>query len=395
MIRIEHHHASARGVAAAFLTPLFLGLAPIFGKLAINQGADPFSVAAVRTIVAVVLLWVAYAIFARKFIFIYPAGLLGCIVLGIVNGIGSLFYYSGLGLIDASLAQLLNGMYLVFAVLLTRIGGERLDSRILLRIMLALAALVILTGFDGKAINWLGVGLMLGSALMFAGTFILSQYVLYEMPSPTVTLYTLSTMGVVVTMAWLASGVQTDLNTFEIALPAILILGLTTALSRLTMFAGVKFMGSLQTAILAITEIGVALVLAFLVLGDRLTTAQIFGVGLLLLSLALVRPSDLVSKRFNPGMLLINNLATQQFQWIAFHRAFGKEDLHQENDVMSKITTGELRAIRSMMGVDGKPIDPFPINPAGQYSVDLTVFLSDSDSSQTDAPDKTDRSPQP
>lgn len=366
-----------RGIIAAFLTPLLLGVAPIFGKLAFTAGADPFSVAAVRTLVAVAFLWVIYAIFFRKFIYIYPAGLLGCVVLGTVNGIGSLFYYSGLGLLDASLTQLLNGMYLVFAVLMTRIGGERLDRRMGFRVLLTLLALIMLTGFGDGSINWLGVGLMLGSALMFAGTMILSQYVLYEMPSPTVTLYTLTTMAVVVVMAWLASGIQSNLSILEAAMPPIVILGITTALSRLAMFAGVKFLGSLQTAVLAITEIAVALTLAFLVLDERLTGIQVIGVVMLTFSILLVRPSDLISDRFNPGKLVMQNIATQQFQWIAFQHAFAKKSEEGSNNVMSQISTAEIQAIRDMMGVDGKPIDPFPINSPQGYSVDLTTFLKE------------------
>ncbi|MEP7293110.1 MAG: EamA family transporter, partial [Chloroflexota bacterium] len=181
-MRLARPSPYAQGVAAAFLTPLMLGVAPIFGKQAIAQGADPFTVAAVRTVIAVVLLWVFYGLFSRKSIFIYPAGLLGCVVIGVVNGIGSLFYYSGLGLLDASLVQLLNGTYLIFALILSHLGGEKIDRRVAVRIALAGLALILLTGFGGKPVNWLGVGLMLGSALMFAGTVILSQHVLYEMP---------------------------------------------------------------------------------------------------------------------------------------------------------------------------------------------------------------------
>src|SRR5690606_35675258 len=109
--------------------------------------------------------WVVYALFFRRFIYIYPAGLMGCVVIGAVNGIGSLFYYGGLGMLDASLAQLLNGMYLVFAVLLVRFSGERLDQRTIIRVSLSLVALLILTGAGDKPVEWLGVGLMLGNAL--------------------------------------------------------------------------------------------------------------------------------------------------------------------------------------------------------------------------------------
>ena len=373
-MRITRPSAYATGVAAAFLTPLMLGVAPIFGKQAIAQGADPFTVAAVRTVIAALLLWTFFAIFLRKSIFIYPAGLLGCVVVGVVNGIGSLFYYSGLGLLDASLAQLLNGTYLVFAVLLSHIGGEKMDRRIALRVGLVCISLIMLTGFGSKPINWLGVGLLLANALMFAGTIILSQYVLYEMPPTTASLYILSTMAVVVVMAWAAVGKSISNGVLEAAFPPILILGVTTALSRLAMFASVSIFGSLRTVIVAIAEIGVALTLAFFVLGDRLTTPQVAGVGVLVFSMVLVRPTDLLPRGFNPNALLIHDMANIQFQRIAFHRAFGKAEHDNEYGVMSTLTTSEMLAIQKMLGATNKPVDPFPI--MNGHSVDLTAFLN-------------------
>src|SRR5688572_10606815 len=186
------HKFTAHGVAATLATPLFLGMAPIFGKLAIAH-ADPFTVAALRTVVAVGLLWISYGLFFRRYIFIYPAGLLGCVVIGVINGIGSLFYYSGLHYLDASLVQLINGSYLAFAILLSRIGGQKADARTLIRVLLTIIALIMVTGLSAERINWTGIGLMLGNALMFAGTVILSQYVLYEMPAPTAALYVVTT----------------------------------------------------------------------------------------------------------------------------------------------------------------------------------------------------------
>ncbi len=363
------------GVGAAFLTPLMLGVAPIFGKQAIALGADPFSVAAVRTVIAAVLLWIIYAIFLRKAIFIYPAGLLGCVVVGVINGIGSLFYYSGLGLLDASLVQLLNGTYLVFAVLLSHLGGEKMDRRVAIRVALACAALFLLTGFGSKPINWLGVGLMLGSAMMFAGTVILSQHVLYEMPPTTATLYILSTMAVVVVMAWAAVGTSINASILEAAFPPIFILGITTAISRLAMFASVSVFGSLRTAIIAVAEIGVALTLAFFVLGDRLTAPQVAGVGLLIFSMLLIRSTDLLPRGFNPNALLVHDMANVQFQRIAFHRAFGKAEHDNEYGVMSTLTTAELVAIQKMLGATNKPVDPFPMTKPNGGSVDLSAFL--------------------
>lgn len=375
----------AQGIAAAAMTPLFLGAAPIFGKLAITAGADSFTVAAIRTVIAVVLLWAVYAVFFRRFIYIYPAGLLGCIVVGVVNGIGSLFYYGGLGLLDASLTQLLNGMYIVFALLLARLGGEPLDKRMILRVVLAMLALVMITGLSGKTLDWLGVGLMLANALMFAGTMILSQYIVYEMPSPTATLYILTTMAVLVVMVWAAIGNPPSAEVMQNAFPPILLLGVTTAISRLAMFASVQFLGSLRTAVIAISEIGVTLTLAFVVLDERLTPPQMIGVAILFFSLLFIRARDVLPQVINPNALLFRDVAGVQFQRIAFHRAFGRKEHDNEFGVMSTLTTDELQAIGKMMGVNGKPVDPFPLTP--RHGIDITAFLEGQNIKHSEAGD--------
>lgn len=327
-----------------FLSPVFLGMAPFFGKLAYNSGSDPLTVAAVRTVIAAVILWLLYLIFWRQYIFIYPAGLLGCVVVGTVNGIGSLMFYTGLDLLDASLTQLLNGMYIVFAVVLTRFGGQRVTRLTIFRVTLAVVALILLTvvGTVTSGVNWLGVGLMLGNALMFAGTMLLSQRVLYEMPAQTVTLYALTTMAVLVTMVRLAYGIYAPLLEFSgDALWAIVALGITTALGRLSMFFGVKKMGGLQASLIAMTEIGVTLLLAFVFLGERLGSIQVIGVVVLATSILLMRNEE-QPKAQEDTQPLPNMAGFTVFQQMAFLQAFGNEDI--------ALTPEEMEAIRQMMG---------------------------------------------
>jgi drug/metabolite transporter (DMT)-like permease len=334
------------------MSPFFLGLAPVFGKLALRGGSDPFTVAAVRTVLAVIMLWVLYLIFWRKYIYIYTAGFLGCAVIGIVNGIGSLMYYNGLNRLDASQAQLLNGTYLVFVVLLVRLGGQSLSWGVAFRVGLTLFGLLLITGGGkGDGADWLGIGLMLGNALLFAGTVTLSQRVLYEMPAQTVTLYVMTVMAVVVAMA----RVGYDLHWFpqsSNAFLAIFALAASTALSRLTLFAGVKNLGSLQTTLLAMAEIAVAMALSYAFLDERLTPIQWIGVGAFLISL-LLQGSKSYSENAPRGAIPMPNMAGIAFQQIAFTHAFGDSGISQD----------ELDAIRRMMGADG----PLPSEPPLNY----------------------------
>ncbi len=337
---------------AALLSPFFLGMAPVFGKLALRGGADPFTVAAVRTSLAAGLLWILYLIFWRGYIYIYPAGFLGCAVVGTVNGIGSLFYYNGLNRLDASMSQLLNGTYLIFVVLLVRLGGQSLSWRSGLRVIVASFGLLLITGGVRGRLDWVGVGLMLGSALLFAGTVVLSQRVLWEMPAQTVTLYVITVMALVVVMARVAYDLRWLPQTAD-ATWAIAGLTISTALSRLTLFAGVKNLGSLQTTLLAITELAVAVGLSFLFLGESLTNMQWVGVATFVVSLLL--QGGTFSENAPRGAVPLPNMAGIAFQQIAFTHAFGNSGISQD----------ELDAIRRMMGVEG----PLPSEPPLSYPV--------------------------
>jgi hypothetical protein len=129
----------------------------------------------------------------------------------------------------------------------------------------------------------------------------------------------------------------------------------------------VKFLGSMQTAIMAVAEIAVSLALAFFLLGDRLTGPQWLGVGVLAAGLLLIRHRDLLPAGYNPNALIVANMASIQFQRIAFHRAFGTHENDNELGTMSALTTQEIIAIGRMLGAQQGSIDPFPISKGRRY----------------------------
>jgi drug/metabolite transporter (DMT)-like permease len=294
-------------MVAAWLTPVFMGLTPIFGKAATLAGVDPFSVAGWRTLLAALLLWGIYLIAFRRYLFIFPAGLLGTFLVGLANGLGSLLFYNGLTLLDASLAQLLYMLYFVFAMLLTRLYGQPISRLSRFRALLAVGAVVLLTGGTGLAMNWRGVAFMIGAALMYAVHVVLSQRVMYEMPAPTMTIYAMTAMALTVTVAWLIHGRGPRIVLEPIGREAwFLILGLTTvtALSRLTLFAGVKELGGVQAILLNVAELFVALISAIVIFGDYLTILQWLGAALLIISMLLSQADSGLDKGLYRPLLL-------------------------------------------------------------------------------------------
>ena len=280
------------GINAALISAFFLGLAPIFGKQAIALGVSPYAVVALRTLFATVLLFLMMFIFQRKYLFIYPAGLIGCFLAGIINGIGSLFYYNALGKIDAGLGQMLYLLYPFFVAFWMFLDRQTISRTTIIRLIMAIPAVLLLiqTGKNNSNEVWLGSVMMLIASALYALHLPINQRVLYDIPAPTVTLYTLLAMSLVVVPAYLFSGSVQEFSEISVsgAWGAILALTLVTFLSRLTLFTGVKHLGGLQTALLGLSELLVTLVLSQIWLQETLIWTQWTGAGLLIISMLLV-----------------------------------------------------------------------------------------------------------
>jgi drug/metabolite transporter (DMT)-like permease len=350
----EKHQAQM----AALLAPLFLGMAPVLGKAAIQNGAEPFTVAAARTGLVVLLLWGGYYWFRRQYLFIYSAGLISCAAIGITNGIGSLFYYTGLNLLDASVAQLINAMYIIFVVILTRIAGEQVTVWTVSRVTVAFVGILFITGAVHGEGTWAGIAFMTGNALLFAGTVVMSQRILYEMPAPTVTLYVMSFMALVVIVARLIVRPSLEPLSGE-ALLAILALGISTMLSRLLLFAGVKGLGSIQASLMAVAESAVALTLAFLFLGENFSQIQWVGAGILLLSLfmpAQVPAWARTPKKDRPPMAL-PNVAGVRFRRMAANSKYSTQEMRKLVTLMvgdtQELNEGQRDSLARLLGEEG------------------------------------------
>jgi drug/metabolite transporter (DMT)-like permease len=127
--------------------------------------------------------------------------------------------------------------------------------------------------------------MMLGAGLAYALHLAIGQRVSYEMPAQTLTLYSLTAMAIVVCVANLLAGWGAVPSA---AWDPTLGLALVTVCSRLGMFLGVKRLGSLQTALIGVTEILVTLLLALSLLGETLSSRQWIGAAVLIVSLLLI-----------------------------------------------------------------------------------------------------------
>src|SRR6266542_172195 len=150
------------GINAAIISALFLGFTPVFGKAAMGAGKfSPLAVVALRTSMAALLLVIIIAVFKRRILYIYPAGLIGCLLAGAVNGIGSIFYYVGLSKLNASVAQMLYALYPFFVAFWLQLDKQSPSKLTVIRIIIALMAALVITRAHTGYMAWYGGAFML------------------------------------------------------------------------------------------------------------------------------------------------------------------------------------------------------------------------------------------
>ena len=308
-----------QGIQAAFTSALFLGVIPIFAKQSLLLGFQPLAVVAFRTSLATILIMLFVSMLKKGSFYIYPIGLIGCLLAGLINGIGSILYYTALSRMNASIGHLLYSFYPIFIALLQFMDKQPLSKITVIRLFISLPGVYLLVGTATNQVDPIGSLLMLGSAFLYALHMIINQRILYEVPAPTVTLYTLFAMSGTVCLAFLIF--SPHLPPSGTSYWPLIAMAIATVVSRLTLFMGVKNLGSLQTALLGFSEQFVTVILAITFLQEKLSLLQWIGASLIGLSLLLVafdKESDTSNARRKSGLLSWldpQSTISMQFPW--------------------------------------------------------------------------------
>lgn len=276
------------GISVTLLATLCFGLAPIFGKLAYRAAVTPYTLVAGRTVIAALILWVYYLIFWRQFIPIDRKNLMGCIGMGVANGVGSILYYTGLLRVDASLAQLLYVLYPVWVFIFLSAAGHPISRLAIVRLAMALSGVYLLISVGALEFDFLGVMLMIAAGALYGWHLVLGQWTLADLDPRSVALYVITTMAVVVFVARLFLAGPLEPISTEGWLAMIGLAIIPTALARLLLFTGIGKLGGVQASILGVAELVIAIGFAYLLLGERLTLIQYMGASLIIISMLLI-----------------------------------------------------------------------------------------------------------
>jgi drug/metabolite transporter (DMT)-like permease len=263
-----------------------LSTASVVTKVGLAAAIHPVPLVALRLLVAALISWTVFPLVWPRVWRIDRRELIACSAVAVANGSGLLLYYFALRDMDASVAQVIYSLYPIITLLLLALKGERISRRSQGRLLLAILGVYLLVGPGGQ-VDPIGVLMVLGTALFYALHLNLIQWTLADTPTPTVTLYTLSIMALMLSVVGVFQpGGWQPLP--PLGWVVVLVTGVvSTAIGRLTLFAAVHRIGSGQTALFGPLNTVFTVSWAILFLGERLSLLQIAG-GILILTSAVL-----------------------------------------------------------------------------------------------------------
>lgn len=278
----------APGTAYTLLAAAGFAAVSIFTSKAIATGLTLATVLAWRFVIAATVL--SAFVGARNYKRIPPNDMLKFLFIG---GFGqALLIYLALSALEyipvATLAFLFYTYPAWVALTQTVRGAEQLDGRRALALALSFGGIGVMVGMPGAgAIDWRGVALALGAAVVY-GIFIPVMRVLQkDYPVPPTSAY--GKIGAAV--AFLVMSVAQQSFTWQMSAEAWMIIGALAVLS--TVLPGVFFtmglvrLGPVRTAIVSTVEPFLTALLGVVALGQPLTRATLLG-GVLVVSAVVV-----------------------------------------------------------------------------------------------------------
>jgi drug/metabolite transporter (DMT)-like permease len=273
------------GVFLVLLSATSFGAMPIFAHFAYAANANPITILFLRFAIAAICLLIFLAV--QRIPFPRGRNLLSLIVIGSVGFVlQSICYFTALTLAPASLVGLLLYLYPVIVTILSiTLLKEPSNRPKLIALGIAFTGLVLTIGpeLGGQV---LGVLLGLASAMVYASYVIAGSSIMQkEEPLPACTVM-IASAAIVFGGLILVQGAEfPETGEGWLAIGAIAII--STVLSIITLFAGMKWIGATNASTLSTWEPVMTVILAAMILGETITLFRIVG-GLLILAAVIV-----------------------------------------------------------------------------------------------------------
>ncbi len=284
----------ALGILQVVVSGICFGFLGYFGRQAFAQGLIPGELLSLRFLTSAVILFVfflaRFALVRRWSLQVSRRELLNCLGLGVFGyAVFSSCFFMALHYISASLTVLLLYLYPCFVAVASHfILGERLLLKDVYALVLSTVGLLLVVGSEYQVTSITGIALGLGSALVYAAYILYSRKTLQQTSAWASVFYIqLGAGGVLAIINFNDISRVTEIYAQSWAL-LLWIAVLCTLIAMALFLSGLRKLRSTEVSILSNTEPLTGLVVAALLLGERLSTLQYLGGVLIIAGLCLL-----------------------------------------------------------------------------------------------------------
>lgn len=277
----------AKGYILGVIASIAYGLNPFFAIPMYAEGLSADSVLTYRYFFAMIMLGCIMLVKKESFR-LKKNEFFMLVFIGVMLALSSLFLFTSFTYMDSGIASTILFTYPIFvAVIMSAIFHEHISVLTALSIMVSFLGICMLyqSGDGEVSLSLVGTILVLLSSLTYAIYIVgVNRSSLKDMPSLKMTFYSML-FGVLVFLVRLRGGADIELlNSTSLWMNAIGIAIFPTVLSLVFIVRSIHAIGATPAAILGALEPLTALFVSIMVFNGHLTGANMFGIGLIILS---------------------------------------------------------------------------------------------------------------
>ncbi|MDP3058610.1 MAG: DMT family transporter [bacterium] len=285
-----------KGILAILFSSLCFGFLGYFGKTGYALGYSPLKLLTVRFTLATLMLWIyAFSIGIKKY-HIKREKLLILIPSGIAYALTSLGYFYALSYMPASYVSILFYIHpIITIVVATIVFREKITKEIFMAVLFAIVGTTLVSSAGAITVrnfSVVGLGWILVAATSYSIFTLLGQRTTATSDALVVTTYSVSFCALFLIILnpplYMLDGSMTTAM-WLIGLGISLI---SSVLAILFFVIGVRAVGATRTSIAASSEPLAGVIVAYILLGDRLALMQWVGVLLIVIAVSLLTITD-------------------------------------------------------------------------------------------------------
>lgn len=267
-----------KGYLCAFISAFTYGLIPLF-MIPIKK-EESFSVDATlfyRFLIASGAI-VFFLFYQKERLRISFREMLIMSLLGLLYALSAEFLFLAYDYLSPGIASTIFFSYpMIVALVLILFYKEKLTLPTLLSLLLVVAGVGVLSIKKGEALNYIGLGISLLGALVYALYILIVNKVRIESSGVKISFYSMLFSSLYFLVKSLLLGESIIISSWALAGDLTLFAIITTSLSLVTLVYAVRYIGSTPTAIMGAFEPIVAVLISVGLFGEQLTPSLVIG----------------------------------------------------------------------------------------------------------------------